>query len=99
MIIESKEKKNILYVKLDGKIDMETAPELDAFLKEHLDGIDSFEFDFKKVDYISSAGLRIFMWLNRQGADKTDYITIKNMNDTVKTVFDLTGFTDLFEIK
>ena len=98
MTIESTVKKDALMIKLGDRLDLETAPELDKFLKENIEGIKSVEFDMKKVEYISSAGLRVFLWLRKQFDNKED-VTLKHLNDTVRSVFDLTGFADMFVIK
>jgi anti-sigma B factor antagonist len=95
MKIESAEKKNTLSVKITGRIDMETAPELEKFLKENIGGKESVTFDLKKVEYMSSAGLRVFLWLKKQN-DSDGYIVMKRVSDEVRAVFDLTGFTDMF---
>lgn len=99
MNIESKRKNNVLFVRPEGRIDMETAPELEKFIKENTAGVKAFEFDLRNVEYISSAGLRVFMRLKKQRPDDDGFVTIKNMNKTVRSIFDLTGFTDMFIIK
>lgn len=98
MNIECKVKKEVLYVKLDGRLDSETAPELEQKLKENLSGIKAVEFDMKKLEYISSAGLRVLLKVKQQtGGD--GYVLIKNMNDMVNDVMELTGFSASFIIK
>ena len=99
MNIESKLKKDTLSVKIEGRIDMESASKLEQYLKDTVPGAEHIEFDFRKVEYISSAGLRVFLWLKKQGGNKEDYVVIKRMNETVRSVFDLTGFSDLITIK
>lgn len=99
MTIESKTKKEVLCIKLTGKLDTQTSPELEKFLDENVSGIKAFEFDFKKLDYISSYGLRVLLSLKKKTDEKEGYILIKHMNETVRAVFELTGFADLFIIK
>ncbi len=98
MKIESKLKKDILEVKLEGRLDLDSASELEKFLKENSEGIKGAVFDFKKLDYVSSAGLRVLLWLRKKGPDE-NFVVIKHMNATVKSIFELTGFYDMFCIK
>ena len=98
MDIECKVKKEVLYVKLGGRLDSETAPELEQKLKENLSGIKAVEFDMKKLEYISSAGLIVLLKVKQQTGDD-GYVLIKNMNDMVNSVMELTGFSALFIIK
>ena len=86
-------------MKIEGRIDMDSAPELEKYLKDNSEGAEAYEFDMKKVDYISSAGLRIFMALKKKHMDNESYIVIRNMSDTVRSIFDLTGFSEMFIIK
>ena len=88
---------NNLTITLEGRLDTNTAPDLEKEV-ESLDGVENLIFDFKELEYISSAGLRIILALqkimNNQGS-----MTIKNVNDDVKEVFEITGFSDILDIK
>ena len=88
---------NNLTITLEGRLDTNTAPDLEKEV-ESLDGIENLTFDFEKLEYISSAGLRIILALqkimNNQGS-----MTIKNVNDKVKEVFEITGFSDILTIE
>ncbi|MBR5091584.1 MAG: STAS domain-containing protein [Ruminiclostridium sp.] len=98
MDIIGKVRKETLSVKIEGRIDAETSPELEEYLAGNTQGIKVIEFELKKLDYISSSGLRVFLRLKRS-QDKDGYIVLKNMNETVRAVFDVTGFSDMFIIK
>ena len=98
MNIECKKKKDILNVKAEGRIDSATAPEFEKILNENISEAKAVEFDLKKLDYISSAGLRVFLSVKKKVGPE-GYVLIKNMNDTVNSVFELTGFSDMFIIK
>ena len=98
MKVDSKAKKEKISITIEGRVDMDTAPELERYFRENAEGKQAVEIDMKKVAYISSAGLRAFLWLKKQQSDD-GYIVIKNMNDTVRSVFELTGFSDMFVIK
>ncbi len=86
-----------LVIALEGRLDTMTAPELEAALKDALQGVTDLTFDFAKLDYISSAGLRVLLsaqkTMNRQGSMK-----VTNVNDMIMEVFDVTGFADFLTI-
>ena len=83
---------------LEGRLDTNTSPELEKELREALPGVSALELDFEKLDYISSAGLRVLLsaqkLMNRQGEMK-----VKNVNETIMEIFEVTGFTDILTIE
>ena len=83
---------------LEGRVDTTTAPELEKELKASLDGITELVFDFQKLDYISSAGLRVLLSsqkvMNKQGT-----MVIRNVNDIVMEILEVTGFSDILTIE
>ena len=83
---------------LEGRLDTITAPELEKELSATLQGVDDLTLDFDKLDYISSAGLRVLLTtqkiLNRQGKMK-----IVHVNSTIMEVFEVTGFIDILTIE
>lgn len=87
-----------LNVTLEGRLDTTTAPELEGKLKAELGDAKELNFDFAGLEYISSAGLRVLLAsqkvMNKQGSMK-----IKNVNDTVKEIFEVTGFSDILTIE
>lgn len=87
-----------LSVALEGRLDTNTAPELDKVFKESLEGITSLVIDMEKLDYISSAGLRTLLvaqkTMNKQGTMK-----IRNVNELIMEVFNITGFVDILTIE
>ncbi len=86
-----------LEISLVGRLDTTTAPMLEAELKQSLEGITELVFDFEKLEYISSAGLRILLaaqkMMNKQGS-----MTVKNVNEVIAEVFEVTGFSDILTI-
>lgn len=98
MTIEKKLDGNTLTVALEGRLDTSTAPELEAELKGALDGVTELFFDFAKLDYISSAGLRV-MLSTQKTMNKQGKMVIKNVNDVIKEVFEVTGFIDIMTIE
>ena len=87
-----------LNIALEGRLDTMTSPELEAELHRSLEGADSVVFDFSKLDYISSAGLRVLLATHKQMAGKGG-IKVTNVNEIVQEVFDVTGFADILTIE
>lgn len=87
-----------MLISLEGRLDTTTSPALEAELNEILPKIDSLVFDFSKLDYISSAGLRVLLSsqkvMSRKGGMK-----ITHVNEIVQEVFDVTGFSDILTIE
>lgn len=97
MTITKNKDNNKLTIVVEGKIDSTTAPELEKEFRE-LEGINELVIDLEKVDYVSSAGLRAMLVANKTMA-KQGSLVLVNLCEMVKEVFDMTGFTDIFEIK
>lgn len=88
-----------LSVALEGRLDTTTtAPLLEAELKASMDGITELELDFEKLEYLSSAGLRVLLAaqkvMNKQGK-----MVIRYVNETIQEVFEITGFIDILTIE
>ena len=87
-----------LNVALEGRLDTTTAPKLEAELKESLNGMKEVVLDFAKLEYISSAGLRVLLSaqkiMNKQGSMK-----LVHVNDTIQEIFEVTGFIDILTIE
>jgi anti-sigma B factor antagonist len=87
-----------LTVKVEGRVDSNTAVELDRALNGALDGISKLILDFERLEYISTAGLRALLiaqkTMNQQGT-----IVIRNVSDAVKEIFEVTGFSDMLTIE
>ena len=86
-----------LTVALEGRLDTTTAPKLEE-LRGSVDGVSRLVFDLAKLEYISSAGLRVLLAMqkrmNRQGA-----MLLRNVNEAVMEVFEVTGFSDILRIE
>lgn len=98
MTIHQERDGGILTIKLEGRLETTTAPELEAALKEGLDGITEFVLDLDRLEYLSSAGLRVILAaqkrMNRQGE-----MIVRHVNDTIMEVFEITGFVDVLTIE
>lgn len=85
------------HLALEGRLDTVTAPELEAELKETLDGLTSLIIDFEKLEYISSAGLRVLLSAQKR-MTKQGKMQITGANETVMEIFEITGFSDILTI-
>ena len=98
MTINKTENGSELTLALEGRLDTVTSPQLDEELINSLAGKDSLILDFEKLEYISSAGLRVLLStqkkMNSQGSMK-----ILNANDVIMQIFEVTGFSDILTIE
>ena len=85
-------------VRLEGRLDTTTAPELENELKSFMESITSLVFDFEKLEYISSAGLRVLMTAHKAMMTCGGKMSVRNPNDIVKGVFEITGMDGVFNI-
>lgn len=83
---------------LEGRLDTTTAPQLENFLNENTSGIADLVFDFAKLEYISSAGLRVVLSSHKK-MSKTGSLKLINVSNEVMEVFNVTGFSDILTIK
>ena len=88
-----------LEVKILGRLDTNTAPELDDNIKKDIDSVETIELDLKELDYISSAGLRTVLVIHKAMSAKKGKLVIKNIKDEVMEVFDMTGFSSFLNIE
>ena len=86
-----------LTIALTGRLDTMTAPELEAELNQSLSEADTLTMDFSKLEYISSAGLRVLLSAHKAMAGKGG-MTVTHVNEIVQEVFDVTGFADILSI-
>lgn len=98
MTIDKKLEGTKLEIILEGRLDTITAPTLEEELKQSLDGITELVFDFGKLEYISSAGLRV-LFVAQKIMNKQGSMIIKNVNDVINDVFEVTGFSDILTIE
>ena len=97
MTIKKQRDDSKLNIGLEGRLDTTTAPQLEAELKD-LAGVTELVFDMATLEYVSSAGLRVLLAaqkvMNKQGS-----MVIRNANDDIKDIFDVTGFSDILTIE
>ena len=94
MIINKTADGNKMTIALEGRLDTSTATELQE-LVAGLEGVTDLTFDLEKLMYISSAGLRVLM-IAKKGIKE---VSIINVNEDIKEIFDITGFSTIFNIK
>ena len=87
-----------LCVALEGRLDTTTAPELEASLKEELDTVNELIIDLAKLEYISSAGLRVLL-AAQKAMMKQGSMVVTNPNDVINEIFEVTGFSTILTIE
>ena len=83
---------------MEGRLDTTTAPDLEKELKSSLEGVTSLTLDLEKLDFISSAGLRVLLSAQKTMI-KQGTMTLCNVSDVVMEVFEVTGFSDILTIE
>lgn len=98
MTIEKNLNGTELTIGLVGRLDTTTAPQLEAELKQSISGVEKLVLDFVALEYLSSAGLRVLLAaqkvMNKQGE-----MIIRNVNETIAEIFEVTGFSDVLTIE
>ena len=97
MTFERSNNGSVLKVELDGELDAVNAPELEQRLRREIPGVKELIFDLKELEYVSSAGLRVFLCMQKimfsQGT-----MEICNVSESVRDIFHVSGFTKLLNI-
>ena len=98
MTIEKKLNNDAVTLIVSGRLDTQTAPELENELNSIFSGLKELTFDMTNLEYVSSAGLRVILkaqkTMNAQGSMK-----LTGVNDSIMEVFDITGFLDILTIE
>lgn len=98
MTIEKITEGNKLTIELAGRLDTTTAPKLETELKQNISGVEELVLDLAALEYLSSAGLRVLLSaqkvMNRQGS-----MVVRNANEIIMEIFEVTGFVDLLVIE
>ena len=98
MTIEKIANGSELTFKVIGRIDTTTAPELEKEISANIEGVNKLVLDFSELDYLSSAGLRVLLQaqktMNKQGE-----MVVRNINETISEIFEVTGFSDILTIE
>ena len=98
--IEKKLENGALFIALEGELDTLSSPDFEAELEPLLKEADSVTIDFEKLEYISSAGLRVLLAAEQAMEEKgAEQVKIVNINDTIRNIFDITGFADILSLE
>ena len=87
-----------LGIALSGRLDTNTAPALESELAAGLDGIEELDLDFEKLEYISSAGLRVLLSAQKR-MSKQGGMKLRNVNADIMEILEITGFVDILTIE
>ena len=96
--IVKKQDGDTLTVKLDGRLDTNTAPDFQTEMEPLLNGISKLVLDFEKLDYISSAGLRVLLY-GKKTMNKLGETKVVHVNETIMEIFEVTGFSEILTIE
>ena len=88
----------VLTVRMEGKLDQNTAPQAEKELKAEVKSAKKLVLDLKRLEYLSSAGLRLILKLDK-AMKKKDGLAVRNVNSGVMEVLAFTGFTDILRIE
>ena len=87
-----------LVIAIEGRVDTTTSPQLEREINDSISGITKLVLDFSKVEYISSAGLRVVLGARKAMGDKGSF-SVRNLCSDVREIFDITGFSDIITIE
>ena len=85
-------------VLLSGRLDTTTAPELEAFMEKELKDTQELVFDLTDLEYISSAGLRVLLKVQKYMNKKGDF-KLTHVSEVIEEIFEITGFSDILTIE
>ncbi len=83
---------------LEGRLDTVTSPSLEAELKDALEGVSELTLDLEKLEYISSAGLRVLLAAQKE-MNKRGTMKVTHAGETIMEIFEVTGFLDILTIE
>ncbi len=99
MTITKKTENELLTMELDGRLDTNTAPSLEREINNSItEEMKKLVLDFKQLQYISSAGLRVLLATQKK-MSKQGCMVIKNVNEMIMDVFHVTGFIDILTVE
>ena len=98
MNVTKKNEDGVLTVYLEGKMDTNTTPMVEAEIADDIAQAKALVIDMAALQYISSAGLRLMLSLHKKMAQKGG-LTIINANETIREIFDFTGFAEILNIQ
>lgn len=87
-----------LTIALSGRLDTMTAPELEKAINDNIAGVEDLVLDLKELEYMSSAGLRVLLSAEKK-MKICGKMTVKNVNEMIMEIFEVTGFADILTIE
>lgn len=99
MEIKATKNGDALEVALSGRLDTNTSPDLEGYLRENLEGIASLAIDLADTQYVSSAGLRVLLFAHKELAKVGSGLTLRHPNEYIADVLDATGFTEILTVE
>lgn len=97
MVVNKSVENDELKIAIEGRLDSMTAPELEKEINESIEGMKKVTFDFKDLEYISSAGLRVLL-ATQKTMLKQGEMVVMNLSEAVQDIFEVTGFSDILTV-
>ncbi|MBE6125890.1 MAG: STAS domain-containing protein [Erysipelotrichaceae bacterium] len=98
MIIEKQVTDSAMTIKVIGRLDSVTSPQLEEVTSKELEGITDLTFDFSELEYISSAGLRVIL-ISQKTMNNQGKMRVTGINQEVRDIFEVTGFVDIIDVE
>ena len=99
MIITSQKNENVLVLGIEGRLDTITSVDLEEKLDCELEGVETLIFDLEKLEYISSAGLRVLLATTKEIERNDGHMIVRNVSNDVMDIFEVTGFVEILNIE
>ena len=99
MEINKKNDGESLVLEFSGRLDTTTAPDAETAAVAAVGETNGLIFDFAKLEYLSSAGLRVILAIHKKMTAKGGSFTVRNVNEIIMKVFKITGFSSIINIK
>lgn len=99
MNIEKKYNNQDLIMLIEGRVNTLTSEKLENEINKEINRVDSLTLDFKELEYISSAGLRVLIATNKELNKREVPLIITNVNETIKEIFRMSGFDKILKIE
>ncbi|MCI8463581.1 MAG: STAS domain-containing protein [Lachnospiraceae bacterium] len=98
MTIETSREQEKLCLKVKGRLDTMTSPQLDKEVETNLKGTELLTMDLSELDYVSSAGLRVLLSAHKSMKKQGGSMVVRGVNEEVQEVFTITGFSEILTI-
>lgn len=99
MTIDKSREQEKLILRLSGRLDTATAPQLETELRASLADVRELVLDFSALEYISSAGLRVLLATHKTMKNQNGVMLVQGANEEILEVFTITGFSEILNVK